>query len=74
MYETMNIDTLDKIIMLECVIDQLNEGISTSIDTKDDPNKGYAYSYGYCKASAKIAVRDLETILDHYRSILSKNN
>lgn len=69
MYETMNIDT-----MLECVIAQLNEGISTSLDTKDDPDKGYAYSYGYCKASAKLAVRDLETILDHYRSILSKNN
>ena len=65
----MNIDT-----MLETVIESLNDGALVSAEAKEDPSKGYPYSYGYIKATNQYAVDQLKTIVDQYRSLMIENN
>lgn len=65
MYQTMNIDT-----MLQTVIDNLNDCLAVGSDSKDDPSKGYPYAYGYSTAGTKIAIENLQTILEQYQSVM----
>ena len=55
--------------MLQGVIDNLNDCLTTGKDAKDDPEKGYPYAYGYSSAGTKLAVDNLKLILEEYRSI-----
>ena len=65
----MNIDT-----MLETVIDNLNDGMVTSEKSRDLPDRGYPYMYGYIRATNQYAVDQLKTIIDQYRSLMLENN
>ena len=65
----MNIDT-----MLETVIESLNDGSKISAEAKEDPDKGYPYSYGYIRATNQHAVDQLKTIVDQYRSLMIEND
>jgi len=60
--------------MLETVIDNLNDGIAVSNESKIDPELGYPYATGYSRASMTEAVNDLVTILDQYRTLMIENN
>ena len=61
----MNIDT-----MLETVIDNLNDGMVTSEEARDLPDRGYPYMYGYLKSTTKMSVDQLKTIIDQYRALM----
>jgi hypothetical protein len=60
----MNIDS-----KLLTIIDNLQDAVDVSNESKLDPDKGYPYATGYSRSAMESVILDLNQIVEQYRNI-----